>query len=157
MKRETVFLKVIVFLLALPVFALCIWIVPRIGTDLAEAYPDFWVYFLLGSAYGSALVYFAALYQALRILSYIDKNIAFSHQSVRALKLIRNYAFIISLLYVIASPFLYFIADQEDAPGIIAFGLIIILASTTIGVFAAVLKTLLKNAIDMKAENELTI
>jgi hypothetical protein len=157
MKRETVFLKVIVFLLALPVFALCIWIIPHVGGELAQAYPDFWVYFLLGSAYGSALVYFAALYQALRLLNYIDKNNAFSHQSVRALKLIRNYAFIISVLYVIASPFLYFIADQEDAPGIMAFGVIIILASATIGVFAAVLKALLKNAIDMKAENELTI
>ncbi|MNJ41179.1 hypothetical protein D3C77_360930 [compost metagenome] len=157
MKRETFFLKFVVFLLAIPILALCIFFVPRFEHVLAGSYPSYWIYIIQTAMYGSALVYFSALYQALKLLTYIDHNTAFSELSLQALKVIRNCAFTISCLYIIASPFLYFIADQEDAPGIIAFGLMIALASLTIGVFAAVLKKLLQNAIAIQSENELTI
>lgn len=157
MKRETFFLKFVVFLLAIPILALCIFFVPQFGHGLAGSYPNYWIYIIQTAMYGSSLVYLFALYQALKLLTYIDHNKAFSELSIQALKIIHNCAFTISGLYLLASPFLYFIADQEDAPGIIAFGLMIVLASLTIGVFAAVLKKLLHNAISIQSENELTI
>ena len=47
-----------------------------------------------------------ALYQALKLLRYIDYNEAFSELSVVALKKIRNYGLTISGLYTIALPLL---------------------------------------------------
>ena len=49
------------------------------------------------------------------------------------------------------------VAEVDDAPGLIAFPLIIIFASFVIAVFAAVLQRLLKEAIDIKSDNDLTI
>jgi hypothetical protein len=54
-------------------------------------------------------------------------------------------------------PLFYLVADKDDAPGIIVIGMIIIFASMVIAVFAAVLQKLLKEAIDIKSENDLTV
>ena len=47
--------------------------------------------------------------------------------------------------------------QRDDAPGIIIIGMIMIFASMVIAVFAAVLQRLLKDAIDIKSENDLTV
>ncbi len=54
-------------------------------------------------------------------------------------------------------PLFYLVAERDDAPGIIIIGMIIIFASMVIAVFAAVLQRLLKDAIDIKSENDLTV
>jgi thiamine biosynthesis protein ThiC len=107
--------------------------------------------------YAAAVPFYIALYQAFKLLSYIDKNKAFSIISVRALKNIKYCAITISILYVVGMPLLYLIAEKDDAPGIILIGLVIIFASMVIAVFAAVLQKLLKEAIDIKSENDLTV
>ncbi|MGI2746972.1 DUF2975 domain-containing protein, partial [Bacillus cytotoxicus] len=107
--------------------------------------------------YAAAIPFYFALYQAFKLLQYIDRNEAFSELSVRALKNIKNCAITISSLYVIGLPLFYLIAERDDAPGIILIGLVIIFTSTVIAVFAAVLQKLLKNAVDIKTENDLTV
>lgn len=77
--------------------------------------------------------------------------------SVQVLKKIKYCAIIISCLYVVGMPLFYLMAEKDDAPGIIVIGLIIIFASMVIAVFAAVLQKLLKEAIDIKSENDLTV
>lgn len=106
---------------------------------------------------GSAVSFFTALYQAFNLLSYIDNNKAFSELSATALSKIKKCAIIISAFYTAGLPILYMIAELDDAPGVIVIGLVIILALAIIGVFAAVLQELLKNAIELKSENDLTI
>ncbi len=54
-------------------------------------------------------------------------------------------------------PLLYLMAEIDDAPGIILIGLVIVFASMVIAVFSAVLQRLLKEAIDIKSENDLTV
>ncbi|WP_257346841.1 DUF2975 domain-containing protein [Pseudalkalibacillus decolorationis] len=160
MKRgSTLFLKIAVILIGIPVLALCIFLVPEIANYAAELYPDiaYMKYLVLIVLYAAAIPFYFALYQALRLLIYIDKNIAFSELSVRALKNIKYCAITISILYVVGMPLFYLIAEIDDAPGIIVLGLIIIFASTVIAVFAAVLQKLLKEAIDIKSENDLTV
>lgn len=105
----------------------------------------------------TAIPFFIALYQTLKLLGYIDKNNAFSELSVQALKIIKYCAITISSLYAIGMPYIFFVGDKDDAPGVVAIGLIIISASAVIAVFAAVLQKLLRNAIDIKSENELTV
>lgn len=159
MKRETLFLKVVVFLMGLPVLALSIFVLPEIAEFFAELNPtlDFLQYPFLIGLYVTVIAFFAALYQTLRLLSYIDKNEAFSDLSVMALKNIKYCAITISGLFVVFMPLIYLMAEVDDAPGMILIGMVIIFGSMVIAVFAAVLQKLLKNAIDIKSENDLTV
>ncbi|EGG35619.1 MULTISPECIES: DUF2975 domain-containing protein [Paenibacillus] len=156
---STLFLKVAVILIGIPILALCIFLVPEIANFAAELYPDmsYIKYLVFIDFYAAAIPFYYALYQAFKLLSYIDKNKAFSEWSVRALKSIKYCAITISSLFVVGLPLFYLVAEKDDAPGIILIGLILIFASMVIAVFAAVLQRLLQEAIDIKSENDLII
>lgn len=111
---------------------------------------------LLGM-YVSAIPFFVALHQTLKLLNYIDRNKAFSSVSVMALKYIKYCAVTISALYAAGMPYIYLVAEKDDAPGVIVIGLVIGGASFVIATFAAVLQKLLQNAADIKSENDLTV
>ncbi|MGR3778857.1 DUF2975 domain-containing protein [Bacillus paramycoides] len=156
---STLFLKTAIFLIGIPVLALCIFLVPKIGNYAAELYPDiaYIKYLVLINLYATVIPFYLALYQALKLVSFIDKNNAFSKLSVRSLKKIKYCAVTISILYVVGMPLFYLVAERADAPSIIILGMLLIFASMVIAVFAAVLQRLLKDAIDIKSENDLTV
>ncbi|MFD1176965.1 DUF2975 domain-containing protein [Paenibacillus puldeungensis] len=158
-RGTTLFLKIAVIFIGIPVLAICIFLVPGIANFAAELYPDyaFLKYLVFIDLYAAALPFYLALYQAFKLLSYIDKNKAFSELSVRALKNIKYCAITFSSLFVVGMPLFYLMAEKDDAPGIIVIGMVMIFASMVIAVFAAVLQKLLKEAIDIKAENDLTV
>ncbi|UJF33937.1 DUF2975 domain-containing protein [Paenibacillus hexagrammi] len=157
MKRETLFLKLVVILIGIPILALCIFWLPWVAGEINKHLTTFWLYPALVGLYGSTLPFFAALYQAFKLLTYMDKNHAFSELSVTALRRIKYCAITICILQTAVIPLLYMIAELDDAPGLIIMGLIIPFASLVIAVFAAVLQKLLNNAIDIKTENDLTV
>ncbi|WP_347490231.1 DUF2975 domain-containing protein [Desulfoscipio sp. XC116] len=157
MERETLFLKVVVILIGIPILGLCIFGVPSIANEAAEHYPAYLLYPVLIGMYAAAVPFLFALYRTLKLLIYIDKNKAFSEVSIKALKDIKYCAVTISILYAGLIPLLFPMAQADDAPGIVALGLVITFASIVIAVFAAVLQKLLKNAIDIKSENDLTV
>ncbi|MGR9050602.1 DUF2975 domain-containing protein [Halobacillus faecis] len=160
MKRgSTLFLKVAVILIGLPVLALCIFFVPKFAdytgvllSDFPIIEPVVFIYM-----YVTAVPFYMALYQAFKLLNYIDRNQAFSDLSVKALRVVKFCAITISVLYVILLPVIYTVAEIDDAPGLIMIGMVIIFASTVIAVFAAVLERLLQEAITIKSENDLTV
>lgn len=156
LKRETLFLKIAVFLMGFPVISLCILVVPRVAIKVAQHFPKTTLFAVI-VVYATAIAYFVALYTTIKLLSYIDQNIAFSERSVKALITIKYCAIIISSLYVVGMPMIYYVAEVDDAPGLIIIGMVIIFASFIVAVFAAVLQKLLKNAIDIKSENDLTV
>lgn len=160
MKRvPTLFLKAAVVLMGLPVLAVCIFVVPEIANYLVEMYPDHAYLRPLAylDLYASAIPFYFALYQAFNLLSYIDRNDAFSELSVTALMRIKQCALAISALWVLGMPLFYLFAERDDAPGVILVGMVVIFASMVIAVFAAVLEKLLRQAIDIKSENDLTV
>ncbi|MFO1445165.1 DUF2975 domain-containing protein [Bacillus sp. Bva_UNVM-123] len=156
---STLFLKIAVILIGLPILALCIFLVPEIGNVAAKLLPKFaYIKYLVSILfYASALPFYFALYQAFKLLRYIDENKAFSQISVNALKKIKYCAIIISCLHVLVLPLFYLFAQQDDSPGVIFIGLVVPFASMVIAVFAAVLQKLLQEAIDIKSENDLTV
>lgn len=156
MKGETLFLKVVVFLIGIPILAMCI--VPWFAADVTATGPVLdYLKYVIAVVYVTAVVFFVALYQTFKLLTYIDKNKAFSDLSVRALQNIKHCALTISGLYVVCMPFLMIVGQEDDAPGLVAIGMVIIFASIVVAVFAAVLQKLLKHAIDIKSENDLTV
>ncbi|GAB6179038.1 DUF2975 domain-containing protein [Desulfotomaculum defluvii] len=157
MKRETLFLKLAVILMGLPVLALCIFGLPWLADNPIN--PDYALilYPIVIGMYLAAIPFYFALYQAFKLLNYIDMNKAFSDLPVKALKNIKYCAISISTLYVVIMPFVYLVAEKDDAPGLIIVGMVPVFASMVVAVFAAVLQKLLKNAIDIKSENDLTV
>ncbi|PEU04072.1 hypothetical protein CN527_04790 [Bacillus cereus] len=155
---STLFLKITVFIIGLPVFALCIFLVPHMANFAAKLYPNIapmkYLVFIL--IYGAAIPFYCALCQAFNLLRYIDENKAFSELSVKVLKNIKCCAITISGLYVLGLPLFHFIAKKVDPP-IGLMGIIIIFASLVIAVFAAILQRLLQEAINIKSENDLTV
>lgn len=156
-RGSTLILKIAVFLIAIPVLAFCLVGVPWLVNNPVNPNYASTLYPIVIIMYITAIPYFIALYQAFRLLRYIDMNNAFSTISVTALRRIKYCAISISTLYVIGLPFFFSLGDKDDAPGVILIGLIIIFASLVISVFAAVLEKLLKEAIDIKSENDLTV
>lgn len=158
MKRgTTLFLKLAVLFIGLPIIALCIF--GLIGLISNPANPDYdqVLYPIIIGIYISTIPFFIALYQAFKLLSYIDKNQAFSDLSVKALKKIKFCALIISGLYVVILLFVFGLAQIDDAPGLVLVGMVPIFASLVIAVFAAVLQRLLQDAIEIKKENDLIV
>lgn len=145
----TLFLKIALFMIALPALALSIfWLPGFIG------YINIAIILLV---YVTELIYFFALYKAFKLLQLIDKNKAFSYESVDTVKHIKYCAYFISGIFVVILPFLYPIADADDSPGLLAFPLIIVFASLVISTFAAVLQKLLYEALIIKNDNDLTV
>ena len=160
MKRgTTLFLKTADILIGIPVLALCIFLVPKIGNFAGELYPDiaYMKILVLIDMYAAAIPFYFALYQAFKLLSYIDKNQAFSELSVKALNNIKYCAVIIGTLYLLGMPLYYLMGKKIDPPSFMPMGSVIIFASMVIAVFAAVLQRLLQEAIQLKSENDLTV
>ncbi|OHA17739.1 MAG: hypothetical protein A2664_03960 [Candidatus Taylorbacteria bacterium RIFCSPHIGHO2_01_FULL_46_22b] len=149
---STLFLKVVIYLIGLAVLGLCVIIAGVMISGNAGMY--FPVLLVMSAA---AIPFFIGLYQGILLLNYIDKGTAFSELSVKAIQNIKYYAFTISMLYAAGMPYIIYVADKDDAPGAVLFGLIFIFAPLITSVFAAVLQKLLQNAIDIKSENDLTV
>lgn len=149
----TLFLKAVIAIMAVAVLSVCVFVLPvGIRTDQTGMYK-----FILMGLYVPAVPFFIALYHAFQLLLRIEKNKVFSELSVRALKVIKYCAFTISGLFIAGMPYIFYVADLDDAPGVAAIGFIIIFASLVIGVAAGVFQKMLQNAVDMKSENDLTV
>ncbi len=150
--NSTLFLRIVIYVMGFGVLALC-------AALLSEGFPDdgkgFAWFFVI--PYLTVAPFFVALWQTLKLLNYIDRGTAFSEQSVKALKLIKYAAAAIGGLYALILPVMYHAAQEEDAPGVMLIGLVLTFAPLAIGVFAAVLQKVLRSAIDIKSENDLTV
>lgn len=161
-KGSTLLLKAAVILMGIPVLVLAVVLWWQIGSvAIAEAFKGATLgYIILGILTGmtlSMIPYYASLYQAFKMLTYIDHNKAFSALSVAALKKIKKYALIICGLYVLILPLVFAVAQWDDAPGLVIIGMVPAFAALVIAIFAAVLQKLLQEAIELKSENELTV
>lgn len=159
MKRETIFLKVAVFVIATPIVAICLFALPFIWRQAAEegGWVQTSIHPILIGMYVAAVPFLVALYQTFRLLGYIDRNEAFSYLSVKSLRFIKYCALCITVVYTATLPFFYQFAERDDAPGFMVIGLVLVFASFVVAVFAELLQKLLKRAIDLKQENDLTV
>lgn len=159
-KGSTLFLRLALISMALAVAGLCALILPNIYFYWAKEFPEisFTTYPILIGLVGTALAFWTALFQAWRILGYIEEDKLFSSPTLKSLDLIKRYAFLISLLYAMGWPIIYHLAQLEDAPGlIIIYGAIFIGTPLIAAVAVMVLQRLLQKVILMKSENDLTV
>lgn len=152
----------VVCLMAIAVVCVCAILLPELAREekvenpnAGPAYP-----FFIG-AWMLSIPIFVALYQTLKLTNYIDANIAFSELSVKAIQSIKTCAIAFGALIVIGATIVIVIGKSidpsEDLAPIATFGFIFTFVSSVVATFAATLERLLKDALKMKEENELTV
>jgi hypothetical protein len=151
-RGSTTFLKIIIFLIGIAMLALCIYWLPEIAIKDAKVHPDT-AYFLipfLVCAYGFCIAFSVALYQAYKLLTYIEKNNAFSELSLKSLKVIKKCAFTVIFLILLGIVSLMVLAKNtgEDAAGPISLSLMGILVTSTVATFVSVLQIPIKNFLE---------
>jgi hypothetical protein len=158
MKRSsTLFLKVVILLIAIGALAGLIWF-PRTegraaNLDLISIYKDPLIIY----AYIASIPFFVALYQAFKLLGYIDGNKVFSQSSVNAVRNIKYCTITFSGFVVLGILYIRLFAKGDDPAGVTALGIFTTFASIVIATAAAVFQRLLQNAVDIKSENDLTV
>jgi hypothetical protein len=159
-KRASTFvLKAVIVVIGLGVLTMCAFLFPWLWKAGIRNVPEFrYVFFpaMIG-VFLTTAPFFFALYQALRLLQNIDADNAFSEMSVQALRLIKYSAVAMSACYAAAMPMAVVFAELDDAPGLIPISAAIVAAPLIVATFAAVLQKLIGSAVDMKAENDLTV
>ena len=152
-------MRFVILFIGLGVLAFSIFALPAMWKGGSEEFPaaSRAIFLIMIGLYATAVPFFIALWQTLKLLSYIDQNKAFSELSVSALRNIKYCAIIITILYIGGVPLLIPIAEADDAPGLVLMGMVVACAPIVVAVFATVLQRLLQNAIDIKSENELTV
>lgn len=152
---STHILRGVIYVMGFIVLALCLIALPAgISSETSGDFDYGWI--LLG-LYVPVVPFFYALGQALKLLRLIDKNEAFSLAAINTLKKIKLCALIISGLFTVGQPYVFYVADRDDAPGLAMLGFVIIGASFVIATAASLFQKLFQNAVDIKSENDLTV
>lgn len=161
MKRgSTIFLQLVIVLIGIGALAFMI-IEPRLEGRNANA-TLFEIYFndpFLAYAYIASIAFFAALYQAFKLLGYIGQNKIFSQAAVNALRIIKYCAMILLAFIVGAEGYINIVVRkvEEDIAGGVMMGLIMIFVSAVVATAAVVFEKLLQSAVDIKSENDLIV
>jgi hypothetical protein len=156
MKRGSIkFLKIVISLFAIAALVVCILGLPGIVANEAAKTPEtaYLVYLFLAYAYILSILFFVGLYQAFRLLSYLDMNNAFSESSAGALRRLKYCAITIGALMVagIAALLVLSRGKGEDITGIVAPALLITFASGVVAAVAAVLEKRVQRTLNIKS------
>lgn len=159
MKRSsTLFLKAVIVLIGIGALALLLW-EPRIEGVNAHA-SNFEIYFkdpFLALVYIGSLPFFAALYQAFKLLDFAGHNKIFSQGAVQALQKIKYCALTIIGFVVAEEIFIMVNHGSDDPAGGVFMGILITFGSIVIAAAAAMFERILQHAVDIKSENDLTV
>ena len=159
MKRgSTIFLQVVVVALGIGTLALLLW-EPHIEGRNVHA-TNFEIYFndpFLALVYIGSIPFFAALYQAFKVLGYTRQNNVFSPEAVKALRTIKYCAMAIIGFVVVEEIFIMLNHGSDDPAGGVFVGILITFGSIVIATTAAVFERILQNAVDINSKNDVTV
>jgi hypothetical protein len=157
MKRgSTIFLQVIIVLIGVGALAFMLW-EPHVEGVNAHA-SVFQMYFnsFVAYAFMASIPFFAALYQAFKLLRYVGQNKVFSQKAVRALRIMKYCALVI-IGFVAVSVIFMLHGDRDDRPAGVFMRLLVTFPSIVVATAAAMFERILQNAVDIKSENDLTV
>ena len=144
------FLQALIVLAGIAVLAFMIW-EPQVEGRNAHA-TLFEIYFkdpFLAYLYLASIAFFAALFQAFKLLGYIGDDRAFSEDSVRSLRTIKFCAMALVAMIGAAVAYLFLaVRGEDDIAGGVAMGVLIILGSAVVAAAAAAFERRLRRAVD---------
>lgn len=150
-------LKSFIIFIGSIIAGLCIFWLPTQARISAETFPEFAYlrYPVLIWMLATTLPFYYALVKAFDLLKLIDQQSAFSDIAVSDLRQISYCGLIIAVSYFVLGVILIIVKAYH--PSIILAFLALIFMSSTIAFFANLLKLLLQEALEYKAEVDLTV
>ena len=146
MKLKIIFLKGAVVFFGIIVSAFILFFLSAVFNDAAAGSTKM-AYVLYGISTIMSLTlipFIAVLYQVFKLLNYADSDNIFSNTAVKSLNKIKKYAYIISIMYALMMPLVFIVAEVDDAPGAILYGMILVLAPIFIAFSSDVLQKSVK-------------
>lgn len=157
-RGSTLLLRLAVVGVGLGVFGICGLLLPELW-HVGSEFPDYAyaVYVVLATLYLTTIPYYMGLVKAWKLLGLIDAGKALTLPAVAALRFIAWCAASIGALYFLSLPWFYIWADNDDAPGLVVIGMVFTAVPLVVAVSVAVLQRILREAIVIKSENDLTV
>lgn len=156
-RGSTLFLKVVLLLIATVVLISLIWFPQTEGRaaylDLVSIYSDPFIIYI----YIASTPIFIGLYQAFKLLNFIETNKVFSKDAVNTLRNMKFAALSLIGFITLAVLYIRLNAHGDDPAGPTAIGILASFALAVIATAAAVFQKLLQNAVELKSENDLTV
>jgi hypothetical protein len=152
MKTSTIFLQIVIVLIGTLALALLLW-EPQIEGVNANA-TNFEIYFkdpFLALVYIGSIPFFAALYQAFKVLGYVRQNKVFSQAVVQGLRTIKYCAIATIGFVLLEEIFIILNHGNDDAAGGIMVGLFIMFGSILAATTASMFERIVQNAVDRKS------
>jgi len=154
-KSSTIFLQVVIVLVGIVALVLMIRVPLTEGRaanlDLFSIYSDPFILY----GYAASIPFFIALYNAFKLLRFIEQNKAFSLNSVRTLRNIKHCAIVLSILIVMAGLYIRIFHNKDDDPaGFLAMCIVTTFISIVVATAATVFEKIVQNGVDIKSENE---
>lgn len=143
-KGPILFLKVVILLTATCALIWILWFPQLEGRatnlDLISIYKDPLIIY----GYIASIPFFVGLYQAFKLLNYIDRNKAFSQSAVNALRNIKFSALSLIGFIALAVFYIRFAAVGDDPAGPTALGIYLAFTAAVIAAVADVFQKLLQ-------------
>ncbi len=157
MKRSSIFLQVVILLIGICALTIMLWEPHLEGRNAHSTL--FEIYFkdpFLAYVYIASIPFFAALYQAVKVLGYSRQNKVFSKAGVKAMRTIK-YCAISIIGFAAGGEIIIMLSNSDDRAGGVFMGILIIFCSVVIATAAAMFERVLQNAADIKSDNDLTV
>lgn len=153
MKRgSTLILKIVIVLITIGALAGLIRFPQTEGRaanlDLISIYKDPFIIY----AYLASIPFFVVLYQAFKLLNFVDANKTFSQGTVDTLRSMKFASLSLIGFIILALFYIRFFAHGDDPAGPTALGIIMALAFGVFTTGAAFFQKLVENAIDLRSK-----
>jgi len=160
MKRSsTVFLQIVIVLIGVGAIAFLLGEPHLEGRNKNATL--FEIYFkdpFLAYAYLASIPFFAALYQAFKVLGYAGRNKVLSQEAVNALRAIKYCALALIGFIAVSIVFMPFSPpEDDDGPQGVVMRIVLAFGAAVVATAAAMFERVLQNAVDIKSENDLTV
>lgn len=159
LKIWTLSLKVLIFVIGLPIFALGAYFMINVINFAFHLWPDLAyiktiAYVLLSI---TALLYIYILLKVSYIVHQYEKHKIFSKITKLHLVHASISALFVSIIYALFLPIFYIAAEIDDAPGFVLIGLFVVVLSFGLSILFWVISNIIKQAIELEEENALVV
>ncbi|MDB5245035.1 MAG: hypothetical protein JWN90_140 [Parcubacteria group bacterium] len=156
-KSSTTFLQIVIVLLGIGALALLL-LEPRLeGVNAHATNSQMYLDPFIMLVYVGSIPFFIALYQSIKVLGYVGRNKVFSPEAVKALRTIKYCALAIIGFVLVEEIYIMLTHGNDDAAGGIMMGVFITFGSIVIATAAAMFERILRSAVELKSENDLTV